>query len=174
MLPSRRLVDGSSAAHMTWVCCLSLRFIRLSLPMLASSPYYIYIGSFMWLTVKIGAFFSGSNACPLPFPCFCFCPSYLCPLLLLPPLNHSIDTSRCYRTFKSASTTWQRNLNVVCAEDPALNLHHWWANIREIGPLSIVAIIKSVTFWCNGRGTTSTPRAAYQQLINWRQWSMYL
>ena len=44
-------------------------------------------------------FFSGSNVCPLLFPFFCFCPSYFCPSLLLPPLNHSIDTSRCYRTF---------------------------------------------------------------------------
>ena len=39
-------------------------------------------------------FFLGSNACPLLFPFFCFCP-----LLLLPPLNHSKDKSKCNRTF---------------------------------------------------------------------------
>ena len=30
---------------------------------------------------------------------FCFCLFYFCPLLLLPPLNHSKDTSKCNRTF---------------------------------------------------------------------------
>ena len=80
-------------------CCLSLRFIELSLPVLASSFCYLYIESFMWPTVKIGAFFLGSNAYPLLFLFFCFCPFYFCPLLLLPSLNHSIDISRCYITF---------------------------------------------------------------------------
>ena len=44
-------------------------------------------------------FFSGSNAYPLLFPFFCFCPSYFCSFLLLPPLNHSKDTSKCNRIF---------------------------------------------------------------------------
>ncbi len=52
--------------------------------------------------------FSGSNICPLLFPSFCFCLSYFCLLLLLPPLNHSIDISTCYITFDilSSVTGW--------------------------------------------------------------------
>ena len=45
--------------------------------------------------IQIGVFcFAESNACPFLFPSF-----YFCPLLLLPPLNHRIDTSKCNRTF---------------------------------------------------------------------------
>lgn len=44
-------------------------------------------------------FFSGSNAYLLLSPFFSFCPSYFYPLLQFPPLNHSINISRCYKTF---------------------------------------------------------------------------
>ena len=44
-------------------------------------------------------FCPGSNVCLLLSPIFYFCASYFCPLLLLPPLNHSMDISRCYRIF---------------------------------------------------------------------------
>ena len=43
--------------------------------------------------------FAESNACPFLFPLFYFCSFYFCPILLLLPLNHSIDTLRCHRTF---------------------------------------------------------------------------
>ena len=57
-------------------------------------------------------FFSGSNAYPLLFPFFCFCPSYFCPSLLLPPLNHSIDTSRCYMTFNRLLSATSRSKRI--------------------------------------------------------------
>ena len=66
-----------------------------------------------WRTYSVGAeieaSFSGSNACPLLFP---FCPSYFCPLLILPPLSHSIDTSRCYRTSNILSSATDRSKRI--------------------------------------------------------------
>ena len=85
-------------------CCflryyLSLCFIGLSLLALASSSGYLYLGSFMWLTVKIGALFSGSNTCPLPFSSLCFYPIQPLPILFLPILLNIATVqhySHCY------------------------------------------------------------------------------
>ena len=66
--------------------------------------------------------FFGVKCIPTSFPFFCFCPSYFCPSyfcpsyfcssLLLPPLNHSIDTSRCYMTFNIllSPTSWSKRI----------------------------------------------------------------
>lgn len=43
----------------------------------------------------------------------------------------------------------QRNSNLNCVEDPALNLHQLQENVREIGLLPIVASAKSVEFRCS-------------------------
>ena len=49
----------------------------------------LYVGSSIWLTVKIGTF-SGSNACLFLSPSFRFRHPTL-PILFLSPLDHSID-----------------------------------------------------------------------------------
>ena len=56
-------------------CCLSLRFIGLSLLVLASSSYYLYIWSFMWLTIKIGTSFFRGQMHAHSFPIFLLLPS---------------------------------------------------------------------------------------------------
>ena len=57
--------------------------------------------------------FFGVKCIPTSFPFFCFCPSYFCPSLLLPPLNHSIDTSRCYMTFNILLSATSRSKRIL-------------------------------------------------------------
>ena len=116
----------------------------------------------MWLTVKIGAFFSGSNACPLPFPSFCFCLSYFCPLLLLPP------TQLQYRYIKV--------LQDLCVSGLTLGLRltwtrtHWTLHFSK--GLDLLSILASPGSPPNPCKQTVWPHVFYWIWAgcNWNRW----
>ena len=66
----------------------ALYSIELSLLVLALFFNYLYLESFIWLTIKIEVLFSGLNACLLSFSSFCF---YLILLLLYSTSTYSIS-----------------------------------------------------------------------------------
>ena len=98
--------------------------IGLSLPVLALSSYYLYIGSFIWPTVKIGAFFFGVKYMSTSFPNF-----LLLPILLL-PVTASSPTQPQQRHIKV-----QQDLQYIIERNWSVKKNSWRPAYSEDAPV---------------------------------------